>query len=676
MIFPPVHPKVHNRFDVFRKRADTGIEEQIAYAENIVLDAMWPRLCGGSTYFVNIHYGTGSGTLEASRTGLFTHLGTAVAADVAKVKALPTSYWRRSIVLGLDTANGSTLTELGIAYSATAGNLVTHALIRDMNGNVISIPKTNLDIITIYATVYITLDNSDANLKLVHPDQNGLIDYLLGGSFPAANFTAGESRLSENWPRGLVSQSLGAGGTGSWSADVANKKRTTSVCQFGTAQGNGDIGEVLASTIARLLLPASGIYAGLDLVGVPVGTGDGANDTFYLPSNNARLATVVIKKDGDEETGVTLTPIEKYLCYANAIGAPMNSAVTACAVSDDGSMLVICYSSAPYVATFRYENEAWVINQVPPSVIGSTATGCALSEDGLVLAVCQNGTGYIRSYDWVNGLWVLRPQPPNAPNAQPNGIDLSADGSVMAVAFNASPYIRAYDWVAGAWVMRAQLTSPSNFPTGISLSGDGLVMAFSHTVSPYIATYDWSESAWVARSAPASPPSTTGVDCALSKNGDVLAVALDASTWSKVYDWSESAWVVRTQPSQLNARTRSISLSQDGTRLVATLAASPYFVALDWIAGAWVQLPTFSLANGDGEECDITADKSLIVFTATNAGPYFRAYYADDIRTKVVFATPPANGAVITADYTVDGIHKTTQRVIDCQFTIQFGEPT
>jgi hypothetical protein len=42
--------------------------------------------------------------------------------------------------------------------------------------------------------------------------------------------------------------------------------------------------------------------------------------------------------------------------------------------------------------------------------------------------------------------------------------------------------------------------------------------------------------------------------------------------------------------------------------------------------------------------------------------------------TQITFDTPPDLGDVITADYIVDGVHKTDQYVIDVSFAIQFGE--
>jgi len=136
MLKAKIDTKIHNRFDVFFKNIETGIEKQIGYAENIVLDQIYTRLCGRTPYFVNIHFGTGAGTPSAERTTLFTHLGTKTAINDAQSKALPISYWRQKIVLNPNEYVGSVLTEVGIAYGATNTNLVTHAMIKDMNGNV------------------------------------------------------------------------------------------------------------------------------------------------------------------------------------------------------------------------------------------------------------------------------------------------------------------------------------------------------------------------------------------------------------------------------------------------------------------------------------------------------------------------------------------------------------
>jgi hypothetical protein len=56
-----------------------------------------------------------------------------------------------------------------------------------------------------------------------------------------------------------------------------------------------------------------------------------------------------------------------------------------------------------------------------------------------------------------------------------------------------------------------------------------------------------------------------------------------------------------------------------------------------------------------------------------NNSPYLITYMGLPF-TQITFDTPPALDDVITADYTVDGVHKTDQYVIDVSFAIQFGE--
>jgi hypothetical protein len=58
---------------------------------------------------------------------------------------------------------------------------------------------------------------------------------------------------------------------------------------------------------------------------------------------------------------------------------------------------------------------------------------------------------------------------------------------------------------------------------------------------------------------------------------------------------------------------------------------------------------------------------------AHSSSPYVTTYMGLPF-TQITFETPPASGDVITADYIVDGVHKTDQYVIDVSFAIQFGE--
>lgn len=91
---------------------------------------------------------------------------------------------RNYIVLGETVAVGQTLTEVGIGYSTSSSSLCTHAMLKDANGNQISITKTNTDIINIYATVYIHwgISNVTGDIQILHTDRRNiqLLPYLAG----------------------------------------------------------------------------------------------------------------------------------------------------------------------------------------------------------------------------------------------------------------------------------------------------------------------------------------------------------------------------------------------------------------------------------------------------------------------------------------------------------------
>src|SRR5690606_23159649 len=98
----------HNRFDIVKNG------EWVGYAENIILNQMYNRICNFNSYFVNIHFGTGSGTPTPDRTSLFNHLGTKTAVVEETIKALPTSKVTKKIVLRPEEYVGQTITEVGV----------------------------------------------------------------------------------------------------------------------------------------------------------------------------------------------------------------------------------------------------------------------------------------------------------------------------------------------------------------------------------------------------------------------------------------------------------------------------------------------------------------------------------------------------------------------------------
>lgn len=180
---------LHNRYDIEVVDSRTGKMRQKAQAENIILDGAWGQILNNTSgsWFNSIAYGTGTGTMSAARTALFTPLSSKVATDSVYTLDNANNYvsHRQKIVILENEHVGAQLSEVGIMSSRSGTPLCTHALIKDMNGNPVVITKTDTDIITIYATVYLLIGTtysptSTLDIARCDPEDNGIIRTLLG----------------------------------------------------------------------------------------------------------------------------------------------------------------------------------------------------------------------------------------------------------------------------------------------------------------------------------------------------------------------------------------------------------------------------------------------------------------------------------------------------------------
>lgn len=276
----------HNRFDIVKNG------EWVGYAENIILNQMYNRICNFSTYFANIHFGTGSGTPTPDRTKLFSHLGTKTAEVEEKIKAYPTSKVTKKITLMPEEYVGQTITEVGVAYGSTASYLVTHAMIKDSEGNPLSITKTELDVITIYATVFVELQDTN-NITFSRYPTNQLVNYFIDNSSMNPRLWLGD--IGEPTEMGTIGYRIGDFPL-TQSVDVANKKTLFST-RLGVDDANYDIREMSLGDICRVGLENSLIWQPYALTDVAIGVGDGESDTFDLGRYD--MSNVVIKVDGN-----------------------------------------------------------------------------------------------------------------------------------------------------------------------------------------------------------------------------------------------------------------------------------------------------------------------------------------------------------------------------------------
>lgn len=221
---------LHNRFDIEVKDAKTGEIRQKAYAENIILNQAWAQILSNIDWFDKIYFGTGTGTISATRTALFDPLSSKTATGSVWSEDITNNYFshRQSISILENEHVGSTLTEVGVGTSTV---LCTHAMLKDMNGNPVSIVKTDTDIIVIYGTIYaasstVSGDMTGIDIARIGVQNNHLLSTILGrrtiGSTNGYAFQLSANMADTTYDKGDYS-------SGTYTAadiDVQNKKVT------------------------------------------------------------------------------------------------------------------------------------------------------------------------------------------------------------------------------------------------------------------------------------------------------------------------------------------------------------------------------------------------------------------------------------------------------------------
>lgn len=326
---------IHNRFDIEVIDAVTGKIKQRAQAENVICNQLWTKLFTPTTYFNYIHYGTGSGTPAAADTSLFTFLGygtPSTANDVYTCKQ-DDGYisLRRKIQINESTASGSTLTEVGVAYGTSSSNLVTHAMLKDMNGNQISIAKSSTDIINIYATVFVHWDTGGYDGgKILMLDQYTynmpFLKYLLGVSSTVSYNAFASDAVLPPQPyketNGFVQKSCSA------AYSAANKTITLTMSRLGASDyaisggiasiGIGYLTDSFYCYLYLILISGGSWFSGSTITGEAVGTGNGATKDFSTDFPVIDNATIYVDGVAQSsgltvDTSIPQSPIDRFL---------------------------------------------------------------------------------------------------------------------------------------------------------------------------------------------------------------------------------------------------------------------------------------------------------------------------------------------------------------------------
>lgn len=431
-----IKASIHNRFDIEVIDTKTGEIKQKAYAENVICNSLWTRLFTPTNYFNYIHYGTGSGTPSASDTSLFTFLGYGTPATDNDVVAYNESNnyvsWTRKIQLSETTAVGSTLTEVGIGYGTTAATLVTHAMLKDMNGNTISIAKTSTDIINIYATIFVHwaasydggyVDFYPLNQTLYYDTYSGgsqsFLAWLVGkgaisSSYIGAWFASGNNRR-ERYLGNNTTIPLNRTSTITPTYSAANKTATFVVTRLAVANSNisGGIGCVeigyfsfptsssssYFSPSGELLLRVGGSwFPSSSITGEAIATGDGTTKDFA--TDYTMISGATIKVNGvavtsgitiDENLPSNLTNmgrnfILQHLSYREGTSSVWGKNLLSCGVEDIGTSDYL-YGDA---ATVIYYNPYYSLGI--SSFIKKENVGIAMSDNGETWVTISSST--------------------------------------------------------------------------------------------------------------------------------------------------------------------------------------------------------------------------------------------------------------------------------------------
>lgn len=300
-----LNASIHNRFDIEVVDAKTGEVKQRAQAENVICDYLWSVLFYKTTssdgkWSSYIHYGSGSGTPSATDTALFNYVGygtPSTSDDVRSFDAINhVASLRRKIVLSEQTAVGVTITEVGISNS-TSGSICTHAMLKDMNGNHISIVKTGTDIINIYATIFVhwSGENDDWFSFANYEDSNDLFAWILGtatcyAASPDA-YLSGNINGVQTITRSSITFSTG------------EKSILIGYARVAASSGNNAGGYTFLASKHWLLRIHSSWFSPPHIIGESIATGDGTTRDFKTAFRDIKNATVYV--DG-VETQVTI----------------------------------------------------------------------------------------------------------------------------------------------------------------------------------------------------------------------------------------------------------------------------------------------------------------------------------------------------------------------------------
>ena len=322
---------LHNKFHLVLTDSRTGRVKQEAYAYNIILDrglALFPHYFHnrtGTSYIMTsgpagfmpyIHLGVGTGTLDTTREQLFDYLDRKIAQYHDRSLELENAYHTRKAVWSEAELQNESIKEVGVGQDAITG-LNTHALIEDSEGNPITVEKGQLDVLTVYATVFVVLEHSYDNeaFKIIKGSKlaNGITHAIAGNASLGHTLSGAPNRNveyrvyvgkddSSELPESVlpVNDAIDYNSVGFGNMDDISSDDTKVMIDTRFAAGEANVSEGIReigvsinirhsetdqtsyTPIFRSVMPLPGVWTGKNIEGEEVGTGDDAQTEFEL----------------------------------------------------------------------------------------------------------------------------------------------------------------------------------------------------------------------------------------------------------------------------------------------------------------------------------------------------------------------------------------------------------
>lgn len=279
---------IHNRFDFVIRDAETDevLEKHSSY--NIILNTFWGTFLSEDNRGALKYIQVGSGIIEpvATDTALGNRLNGKAATNITmdvSTFGVDRIIKRKSQIRLEATENvGTTISEVGMATGASSG-LVTKSLLKDINGNPISIVKTGLTIIDIYATFFVYIPESLLGGYLRFYESSRLFGWLLAIEYNSFNRYAMTYNDYSDFDTFITTPNLGASvsaGSLGYAVDAVSKKITLTIPDLAAASGNiGGYTCLILTPGIIIKLPCPG-FISPKIIKEVIGTGDGSRTSF------------------------------------------------------------------------------------------------------------------------------------------------------------------------------------------------------------------------------------------------------------------------------------------------------------------------------------------------------------------------------------------------------------